>query len=707
MAHSSPAPRVRRLFVCLCLALSLCFGAPEAAQAQASSRASYASEYAEVELLSESAQPAPGQTWTMAFVIRPKAGWHSYWENPGGAGQPVQLLWQLPEGAKASPLRYPAPKTLKVSGIVNHVVDAPAILLTDIQLPPGLKPGTSFVISVRAQYLVCDDKLCVPQSAALARTLTVGQGQADPALTDIFAQARAALPIAPMWPVRYTQSGEEIRMAISAIPYQDIRSVHVFAVDPERLDPDAPQRFAWVQGELHVAMRAQSPRPRDPFPLVLRLEAAAGGPAQSFALEAAPGPVPPLPAETQLERKNGQLFLTSVLLAIVGGLLLNLMPCVFPILGLKALHLAQAGHEEKAARQEAWAYSAGTVLTCTALGALLLLLRAGGAQMGWAFQLQSPVVIALLLFLMLAIALNLSGFYALRFSFSGGQALSEKGGALGAFWTGALAAFVATPCTGPFMGVALGAALLLPWAAALGVFAGLGLGIALPFLAIAYSPTLRRRLPKPGPWMERLRRLMSIPMWLTAAALLWVLHRQAGLHAMLWALASSCVLILLLWRLGGLQNKSRPTGGIVALSAALVVALPVALVLLPPSAPTATPNSRAQLLDATPFSQARLQALRAEKRPVFLYFTADWCITCKVNERGAMSNEAVAAHFRSAAIVTLVGDWTRGDAEIGRFLASHGRAGVPLYLYYAPNGQVQILPQILTPADLLALGARE
>jgi thiol:disulfide interchange protein len=387
----------------------------------------------------------------------------------------------------------------------------------------------------------------------------------------------------------------------------------------------------------------------------------------------------------------------SVLLAlggaILGGLLLNIMPCVFPILSLKALSLARAGGGERSARREALAYAAGVILVCISLGALLLALRAGGAAVGWAFQLQDPRVILFLFLLVTMIALNLLGLFELP-AIGGGDRLTRGGGAAGAFWTGALAAFVATPCTGPFMGAALGAALLLPGPAAIAVFAGLGLGLAVPFLLLGFVPALRRRLPKPGPWMARFRRILAVPMGLTALGLAWVLWRQTGGGGVLLGLAAALVVALASWWAG------RRRAWLPLAPAALFALAAAAMVPVATGAAGARPRG---LLGAEPFSERRLAGLQAEGRPIFVYFTADWCLTCKVNEAGVLDREEVARAFAARRVAVLVGDWTSGNAAIGRFLERNGRSGVPLYLWYAPGRPVEILPQILTTGRVTAL----
>jgi thiol:disulfide interchange protein len=393
-------------------------------------------------------------------------------------------------------------------------------------------------------------------------------------------------------------------------------------------------------------------------------------------------------------------FLLTLLAAVAGGFILNAMPCVFPILSLKALSLARSGESQGAARTEALAYSAGIILTCMALGGAILLLRAGGESVGWAFQLQNPHIILVLLLLMTTIGLNLAGLFDLpSLSFNRRQSRDDKPSE--AFLTGVLAAFVATPCTGPFMGLALGSALFLPSAAALGVFAGLGFGLALPFLLIGYIPALRARLPKPGAWMSTFRRVLAVPMLLTALGLGWVLGRQSGTNALMLGMAGAVLLALALWWLGLRQKRGSSAGiTIVALVAAIALPLGLSARFASPATPVATTAGQAA------FSEARLADLRARDKPVFVYFTADWCLTCKVNEKTAIERVSVRAAFDRKGIEVLVGDWTSGDPAISRFLESMGRSGVPLYLFYpAGGGAPQILPQILTPSLLEELGS--
>lgn len=385
-----------------------------------------------------------------------------------------------------------------------------------------------------------------------------------------------------------------------------------------------------------------------------------------------------------------------MLSALLGGLLLNVMPCVFPILSLKALSLARAGESEAQARAEGLAYTAGVVLACLALGGVLLALRAGGEQVGWAFQLQEPMVVAALLLLAVAITANLAGVF--EFAVPG---FAREGSRKGAFATGLLAAFVATPCTGPFMAAAMGAALLLPVPQALALFAVLGLGLALPFLALAFIPALRAALPRPGAWMDRFRKAMAVPMGLTALALVWLASRVAGSGFAFAAVLLGVIVLAALVLLGRRQRHGLGAGA--AWTAGLAAVLALAALGLPGM--VREPGAAAAgVLPSKPFSAAALTAAQAAGQPVFAYFTADWCLTCKVNEAAAIERIETRDAFAKAGVVVLRGDWTRRDPAITRYLTDQGAAGVPLYMWYPKDGgPPRQLPQVLTPALLAEL----
>ncbi len=649
-------------------------------------------------LIPESAVVVPGETVTLALMMRPSPGWHGYWKNPGDSGIETQIAWELPAGLAAGPIQYPVPDRLIIGGLMNYVYEGDYAQLIDVKVPADLAPGTKLPIRATVDYLACTDEICVPETANVAVDLEAGSAPTAATNRAMFDRFRQALPKPLGSEARFERAGNRFRLAIPVPAGLELREPYFYPLTDGALSYAAAQTFSRAGDTLIVETEAPSNGGSfDAVEGVLKLSDGNG-----LSLSAVPGTIPA--TGVALSRGGGQpassasAVFAALLGALLGGLLLNIMPCVFPILSLKALSLAKAGGDEGTAKREAIAYTAGAVLICLALGAALLGLRAGGVAAGWAFQLQDPRVILSLLLLITAVALNLAGLFELP-AVTGGGRLAGRGGASGAFWTGALAAFVATPCTGPFMGAALGAALVLPTAAALAVFAGLGLGLALPFLLLGFVPALRRYLPKPGGWMARFRRLMSVPMFLTALALAWILGRQAGADGMALGLAAAMVLGLALWWVG--RRQGRQAAWVPLAPAMLAAAL--AMVFIPAAAAVpaiATPQSA---LKSESFTEARLSALQQQGRPVFVYFTADWCVTCKVNEKGALERKSVADAFAKSQVAVLVGDWTRGDAAIGRFLEKHGRSGVPLYLYYAPGKPVEILPQVLTPARLVSM----
>lgn len=648
-------------------------------------------------LEAESRTPSPGETVTLAIVMDPEPGWHGYWENPGDAGKPLELSWDLPEGASVSPLRYPVPDTLLISGLMNHVYEGRYAVLVDMRLPIGLKPGAPLPVRAHAQWLACTDTICVPEQGDLALDLVAGEpGQVPPDGRASFDEYRRDLPRPLGGTALYQVDGKGgLRLAIPFPGAAKLSDPYFFALTPGAKSYAAPQEIMRDGDRLVVTLAGYDPAPKGVFKGVLRI-----GPDQGVAVEARPGSVPPAanalaPGTDRSAEWGWRAILLAFGGALVGGLLLNIMPCVFPILSLKAMSLLRSGASGTHARHEAWAYTAGVVLTCMALGGAVLLLRAGGESIGWAFQLQSPAVIIALLALALAIAFNLAGVFTLAPLQLDGS-LSTGRGLSGDFWSGVLVAFAATPCTGPFMATALGAALLLPAVAALAIFAGLGFGIALPFILLGHIPALRARLPRPGPWMERVQRWLSVPMFLTVAALLWLLWRQAGEPGFAAGAAVASLVAILLWWLG-IRQRSGARAGLAVAAACLLIVAGGALVLdrLPAAASPKASNA---------FSEAALRDARASGKPVFLYFTADWCLSCKVNEAAAIDRAEVRKRFDTQGVRMMVGDWTNGDPAITRFLEAHGRSGVPLYLWY-PGGDAppRELPQILTPSLLMEL----
>ena len=678
-----------RLLLLLCAALLLTSGvAARAAHIRAM-------------LEAETPRPAPGSRVTLALSMTPEKDWHGYWQNPGDAGAPADIAWTLPRGVTVGPLRYPVPQRLIVQGLMNYVYERPYALLMTLTVPKTMAPGTPIRLAGKARWLACSPVICVPEQGLVALDLVVGDGVVPAAARARFDGWRAKLPMPLGRPASFEKRENRIRIAIPFPEGRAVANPYFYPATDGVIDYGAPQWISRRGDRLIVEAKALA----NPVAQVSAIDGLiAIGPDRGLSLTARPGRVPaagiPIASTDDRGPEGGvRLFLMAVGGALLGGLLLNAMPCVFPILSLKALSLARGGETNRHARIEALAYTGGVVLSCVALALLLLGLRAGGLAAGWGFQLQDPRMVLLLLLVVTAISLNLAGLFELR-AIGIGEAMTRGSGALPAFWTGVLAAFIATPCSGPFMAGAVGTALLLPPTGAIMVFTGLGLGLALPFLLIGFVPAVRRLLPTPGAWMGRLRRILSVPMFATALGLAWILGRQAGVDRMVLGLGAALLLGLALWWVGARQAQGRRFSWAPVLP---VVVAAGALTLLAPTNSSAAPATEARKGGTEPFSEARLAALQAQNKKVFLYFTADWCLTCKVNEKTAIEREAVKQAFAESGVTMMVGDWTNGDPAIGRFLEAHGRSGVPLYLFYQSDGRVETLPQVLTPALLTGL----
>ncbi|MBS0420261.1 MAG: thioredoxin family protein [Proteobacteria bacterium] len=652
-------------------------------------------------LVPESTTPAAGSSTTVAILMEPQPGWHGYWHTPGDSGLTQKLTWTLPNGVTADDPSYPVPETLLIDGLMNHVYGAPYALLVRLELAPGLPKASELPLRLKLNYLACTATSCVPETAVVTSSMTVGDGAADAGSAERFAAWRRALPQPLNAQGSFTVQQGRFRLIVPWAADRRLDNPHLFVDASGVVAFAAPQRFSRTGDQLVVETSAagEPVNAAAAIKVVIGSKAGEGVTFTAVRSAATAGTAASVPSASHGSLATISLTLVAFAGAVLGGLILNIMPCVFPILSLKALSLARSAEESGAAasaKTEALAYTAGVIVVCMVLGALILALRAAGSQVGWAFQLQKPAVIYVLILLTSAIGFNLAGLFELS-SVTVGSDLASKSGSTGAFWTGALAAFVATPCTGPFMAAALGAALVLPWVAALFIFFGLGLGLALPFLAIGFVPAVRRRLPKPGAWMGTLRRILAVPMFFTVLGLTWVIGHQSGSDAVVISLAAMLILTLGLWATGLRQHAFEDRAWLPA-ALALMLALP-GIELLPA---LATPTQTAEA-HSEQFSDSRLAALRAAGKPVFLYLTADWCLTCKVNEMTAIHRPQTQEAFAKAGVVTMIGNWTNGDAAIGAFLEQHGRSGVPMYLWYAPGKEAQVLPQILTSPLLVNL----
>lgn len=629
----------------------------------------------------------PGGTVDLALRFQPQKGWHGYWSNPGDAGRGLRLEWKLPAGWSVGEPQFPIPHQLVISGLMNHVFEGEHAVLVPLSVTADAVPGQTYPIEVYGEWLTCSDTLCVPQWAVLRAQVQV-VAKVENGGDQRFGLWRAAIPPLLDSNGRFAMGANRLHLAIPLPAAMRIDDPHVFIENERLVDYAAPQTFRrmgdWLVAQIPLKGGAEVQQVEG----ILALGRDSG-----VRFVALPGEVPQggdLVASGDIPLPSMWLLLVG---ALVGGLLLNVMPCVFPILSLKAISLARAGESQVQARREGLAYTAGVVFACVALGALMLVLRAAGEQVGWAFQLQEPGVVVGLLLLAVAITANLAGVFELP-----SLSITRQGEPTSAFATGLLAAFVATPCTGPFMAAALGAALLLPWLQALLLFAVLGLGLALPFLLIGLIPALRARLPKPGAWMVRFRRLMALPMALTALALIWLTARLGGKPFALMALVVVIGLVVALGVVGRLQARGKmawPAFGLIAAPFLIFGAFA-----LPAAYAEQSSNTAQSILSPQVFSETALAEARASGQPVFLWFTADWCVTCKVNEKVAIEREGTRAAFEQAGVIAMVGDWTRHDPAITQFLAQHGAAGVPLYLWYEPDSEADQLLQVLT-ADML------
>lgn len=653
-------------------------------------------------LIAEAGEIAPGGTVAVALeeIIRP--GWHTYWINPGDAGAPSALAWTLPAGWKAGAIEWPYPKRLPVGNLMDYGYDGTVWLLLNVTAPADAKPGDAVTLKANGSWLVCKD-ICIPEEGELTLLLIVSASPRPPyaTISEKFSAARAKLPAPSPWRASF-HKGTALDLFVAAPPLAAAhpKEAVFFPYKQGTIEGAAPQRMGFAGSGL-VLRLAPGGKLRQALDGVLVLTSSDGS-VQALEIHAAPGPVPPADFA-----EAGIGLALAIAFAFLGGLILNLMPCVLPVLAMKALAVASKAHAHKReAAREGLSYGAGAVLSFMLLGAAVVLLRAGGEAVGWGFQLQEPMAVAGFALLIFAVGLNLSGVFEIGGGVTGGDAFTRRGGALGAFFTGVLAVAVAAPCTAPFMAAALGYALTQSVAVSLAVFLALGIGFAAPFVAVSLSPSLLRLLPKPGAWMLRLRQGLAFPMYGAAAWLLWVLAQEAGPGGLVAALGAMVAVAFAAWAWGTSRAAPARWRHIGAMAAGLAFAAGLASLSLAgtdkPAAATASSVASAGLA-SKPYSEARLSALRAANRPVFVDVTAAWCITCLVNEKVAFSSARVRDAFTKRNIAYLIADWTNRDPEVTRLLDEHGRSGVPLYLYYAPGAaEAKVLPQILTGNEVLS-----
>ena len=689
---------MKRLFLALCLLLV----AAVPAAAQEPDR----SQRVAVRLVAEGPVAPGGEVWiALEEIIRPN--WHTYWVNPGDAGNPTTIEWVLPEGWSAGEIQWPTPKRLPVGPLMDYGYEGKLWLLSKITAPANAKPGERVTLQANAAWLVCE-RICIPEEQALSIEVTIGEGPRYLTVAKDFAAARAQLPTESPWKVAYAPGATlDLHFAAPALVTARPKSVEFYPRDAGSIRNPAPQLIGYAADGLVVRLTPGAKAGSlETLNGVLVLTGSDGS-VQALNINAPKGVVPAADFSGAGGTANDLPLWMALAFAALGGLILNIMPCVLPILAMKALAMARhAGSERRVVLHETFAYACGVILSFMALGLLLVTLRAGGEAVGWGFQLQSPIAVAAFALLVFAVGLNLSGVFEVG-SITAGDSLTHKSGATGAFFTGVLAVAVGAPCTMPFGAAALGFALTQSTLTALAVFLALGIGFALPFLVLGLVPGALRFVPKPGPWMLRFKQALAFPMYAAAVWLAWVLVVQAGPNSLVLLLGAAVTLALSAWLWSitrDLSSRGRMLGAVAALL--LLLGAGAAVAQLKP-AEGGQSASIGGLPENEPYTAARLAALRAEGRAVFVDATAAWCISCLVNEETSLKREAVRAAFAKRNIAYLVADWTNRNPEGTALLTSHGRAGPPLYLYYAENAAAPVvLPQILTESIVLeAIGA--
>lgn len=662
-------------------------------------------------LLSNYTKVMPGQAFMLAFEQKIHPGWHTYWVNAGDSGSAPTFTWTKPDEVTIGDVLWPVPKRIAMEPLLNYGYEGTVHLLMPVTVAPEFK-GKKFSIEANVEWLVCEE-ICIPEFATFKLDIQVGKKPmtADGDTTRLFAEAQSKLPahdanISSSFAEKKDKFAVKFCLPDEALQkLKDAKEIHYFPREWGLLKYAAAPETKWEGGTLSLIYPRETRALSEVAALsgVLAYTSADGAYAgfQTTATEAVPLP--------ELAQKGAIGLWQALLYALLGGLILNLMPCVFPVLSLKALSFAKLAqhHEEGKARLYALGYTAGVLVSFIALAGILIALKSAGAQIGWGFQLQEPVVVYVLALVLFAVGLNLSGFYEISFGVeNAGHKLTQKEGVAGSFFTGFLATVVATPCTAPFMAGALGFALVQPAYISLLVFVALGLGLALPILLLGFVPALQKAMPKPGIWMERFKQFLAFPIYLFIIWLVWVLAQQAGANAVGLVFIGAVKLAFVLWLL-----KLKPASVFakvlkwLLVVASLVIITGIATCGLKGGTMLPAQSEASQSAEAyphVPFSRAELNNALAGSQPVFIDMTAAWCISCKVNEKVALSTKKTTELFREKNVLFMIGDWTNRNPEITAYLQEFGRQGVPLYVYYpAPvNGvrpDFKVLPQILTP----------
>jgi len=646
-----------------------------------------------VQLIVPEAQlyPLTGDKVGLYFKLEP--GWHVYWKNAGDSGEPPHIKWILPDGVTAGPLQFPAPKRLALGPLMDFGYEDEVLFPLNLQFAKTVKPGPA-TLHAKVDWLVCRE-VCIPGKAELEvernilaiEPMVAAVAEPDAEIWNRLGNSLPkSLPENQRVVFQPSQSGFQLAVETG----QRESSAEFFPADQDIIDNPAPQKVTPTAKGFVLELKKDASLTANPAQLKGVLELSGG---RAYEIAAIPGTVaaaaPPL-AWGLLARATG--------LAFLGGLLLNLMPCVFPVLFLKGLALVNSGNEEKhQLRTHGFVYAAGILVSFWVLVGALLVLRAAGSTLGWGFQFQSPVFLSLMAGLLFFLGLSLAGQFEIGLTLtSAGGALAQKQGYTGSFFTGVLAVVVATPCTAPFMGAAIGYALAQSPAVTFAVFTALALGLAAPYVALTLQPAWTRLLPRPGAWMEVLRQAVSVPIFITVIWLAWSLISAYG-AGLLWSLLGSLLMLAIAgWFLGRWPAKRWST-----VVAALIVLIVIAASVLAPKKLAAAPETSTTTVQQggwQPWSAQAVSGYQAQGRPVFVDFTASWCLSCQVNERVALQQPQVQQAFKDANVALLKADWTRNDDAITQALATMGRSGVPAYALYVPGqSEPELLPEALTP----------
>ena len=650
-----------------------------------------------VQLVAPEDELYPGGNNQIGLYFKLEQGWHVYWQNAGDAGGPPRIRWTLPDGVTAGPLQFPAPKRLPLGPLMDFGYEDEVLYPTKLDVAPNVKSGKA-VLDANVDWLVCRE-VCLPGKAELKLTLQLssekpavvsGSGE-DAALMQRLASTLPQ-PLPPSFKVAFQPTAEGFRLGVETGKRET--SALFFPADQDTLANAAPEKVTATPRGAVVELKKDANLAANPKQLSGVLELSGG---RAYNIAAQPGTV-----AAPVELDWGVMVKTSAL-AFLGGLLLNLMPCVFPVLFLKGLALCQSGSEERhRLRTHGFAYAAGILFSFWILVGALLGLRAAGASLGWGFQFQSPVFLALMAGLLFFLGLSLAGQFEIGLSLtSAGGSLATKQGYAGSFFTGVLAVIVATPCTAPFMGAAIGYALAQPAVVTFCVFTAIALGLALPYVVLTLQPAWTRLLPKPGAWMEILRQAISVPIFGTVIWLAWVLAQAYGA-----AVLAALLVCLLLLAIAGWFLGRWPAQRWATVIAAAILLCVIGISVYAPGKLAAAPEVQTTGQPAQqqwePWSQDSVSKYQAQGRPVFVDFTASWCLSCQVNERVALSQPSVKQALQSANVALLKADWTRHDEAITEALAALDRSGVPAYALYMPGqSEPQMLPEVLTPGIVL------